>query len=604
MSENNVFSLLAAQSARQDAPFLTWRADADWRQWSYSEVSDAVNRVAAHLDLLGVRSGDRVALVLPNRCELLVAWFACAKIGALTLLLNPEATPYEFQTCLGASRIKIAIAESRNIHNILTAAPTCRALFVVEATRADLGEGTVPEGVLHPYSDLCEAVAHAITPVAGGRQPLTVVFTSGTTAFPKGVVWTHANVLNGGRRVSAALGLTQADVALVNMPLFHTLALSYQVFAAVYTGGHIVLERKFSPDSFWETSLRHGCTWAAVLPFCIKLIDHLDVPRHSYRFWVTAVRLREAEEKYSLRTVGVWGMTEAVFPRFISRVDTDAPSYSIGEPLDGNTTIVDSHGQTAARSTTGRLLLRGHRGDDVLLEYLDDPEATDRAFDADGWFDTGDLISISAEGHYFFAGRQKDVIKVGGENVATEEIELVIWDSGLVSEVAVIGREHKTLGEVPVAYVIPTSRETPIQAKVMAVCREKLSAFKIPHQIIVVREFPRSTLNKIDKAALRESAIVVAPSDSAPLPPDQERIAVIWREVLEISHVGPDEDFFSLGGHSLLATMVATAVSDAFGMEVSPEDVYAAPTIAALAAVIAEKQVAGITAAPQAHAEA
>ncbi|MEC8428376.1 MAG: AMP-binding protein, partial [Pseudomonadota bacterium] len=296
-------------------------------------------------------------------------------------------------------------------------------------------------------------------------------------------------------------------ICLAFLPLFHTNAQSYSMLSTLWVGGTLVLQPKFSASRFWEVSLRNKCNWASMIPFCIKALVEQPLPdQHDYELWATAVRLTMAEEIFKVKTLGLWGMTETITHGIVADYNHLGPDMGIGRPSPGyDIAVRNDEGKIIEAGERGRLFIRGTRGVSLFKEYFKNEEATRSSFDEDGWFDTGDMVRMDENGDLFFADRDKDMLKVGAENVAASEIESIIMATGLVSECAVVGQKHFMLDEVPVAFVIPNAfADSTLAEKIMAACKENLPDFKVVRDIHIVDDLPRATLEKIAKNELRD----------------------------------------------------------------------------------------------------
>jgi crotonobetaine/carnitine-CoA ligase len=211
-----------------------------------------------------------------------------------------------------------------------------------------------------------------------------------------------------------------------------------------------------------------------------------------------------ARDLFHVQGLGWFGMTETIAVPTIGHLDLPNRPLGMGRPAPGYEVAVRREDGTPVEfGETGRLMVRGIPGLSLFYEYLNNPQATAAAFDADGWMETGDQVTPYPDGHLRFEGRGKDMLRVGGENVAAAEIERVIQTVAGVFEAAVVAKPHEFLGEVPAAFVIPAGEQPGLGERILATCRERLADFKVPREVIVVDAFPRSTLNKVSKKDLR-----------------------------------------------------------------------------------------------------
>jgi len=293
---------------------------------------------------------------------------------------------------------------------------------------------------------------------------------------------------------------------LTHLPLFHTNAQVYSVLAALWAGSHVVLMPRFSASRFWPVSQKHGATWTSMVPFCVKALLAQPLPvSHSYRFWGNAVCEPAWDKHFGVKTIGWWGMTETIAHGTVgSARQPDAP-MSMGRPAPGyEIHVLDDNGEPVRPGEAGDLFVGGVRGVSLFKEYASDPDATTAAFREDGLFITGDRVRRGFDGFLYFSDRSKDMLKVGGENVAASEIERVIAGVPGVAEVAVVAKKHPMLDEAPVAFVIAQDgAAADLEARILSACAHALATFKQPHEVRLVPSLPRSTLEKVAKAELR-----------------------------------------------------------------------------------------------------
>jgi crotonobetaine/carnitine-CoA ligase len=474
-------------------PFLTWvPVDGEAQTRSRGEFAADVRAFASGLAARGVRAGDRVALVLPNCPELLVAWSAVASMGAIAVCLDPRATADDLGYVAGHSDPRAVISSGPAAATAGAAMPAADVLDV-----PDLGEHR------HTLQSFA-ADSGPLGPVAHDA-PASIQYTSGTTARPKGVVWTQASCLWGGQVGAAHQGLTTADVNLVHLPLFHTNGLSYSFLSSLWSGGQVVLLPRFSASRFWDISVRYAATWTSVVSFCVRALAIQEAPdRHAYRGWGNSATLAPSATTGGVPVIGWFGMTETVSHPIVGSLAHADAEGTMGRPApEYAVAVVDGDDRPVRPGESGELLVRGERGVSLFAEYLGDADATARAFTHDGWFRTGDRVRREGSGALSFVERDKDVLKVGGENVGAPEIERVLRGVVGVREVAVVGRPDPMLGEVPVAFVTVTEHSVWTGPTLAEHCAALLTGPRRPREVRVVDDLPRSTLDKIAKARLR-----------------------------------------------------------------------------------------------------
>jgi len=494
---------------RRDHPFIVWVPfDGAVRSLSYGEFHARVMRIAGGLHQRGVRRGERVLIHLDNCAEALLAWYACTWLGAVAVTTNARAARDELAYYAEHSEAVAGITQPRLAELV---AKACTGLKWLAVTADDNGAAPAHPTERSHHFDAIDAEPlprRASDPLAA----CSVQYTSGTTSRPKGVLWTHANALWGARINAIHEDLRADDVHLVHLPLFHTNAQAYSVLACLWAGATAVVMPRFSASRFWGVSLAHRCTWTSLVPFCVKALMALEVPAHHYRLWGSAINEPPTDAFFRVKTIGWWGMTETITHGIVGSPQLPNRPLSIGRPapeygiaIVEDDTVPVREARHVEPGGSGQLLIRGVRGLSLFHEYLGNPRATAESFDPAGWFRTGDRIHILDDGSLQFGDRSKDMLKVGGENVAASEIERVVLQVAGVHECAVVARKHPMLDEVPVLFVLPAAHaDGDLLARIQAACTAQLADFKRPHEMRLVADFPRSTLEKIAKAELRK----------------------------------------------------------------------------------------------------
>jgi crotonobetaine/carnitine-CoA ligase len=496
---------------RRDHPFLIWAPfEAPARIWTYSEFHERVGALAAGLTARGVRPGEYLLIHLDNCIEAMLAWFACVELGAIAVTTNTRSAPAEMEYFADHCGAIAAITQPAYAGMI---AAHCRNLRWIAVISHDAGAAPA-QGTAPPRSDSFEALfadaADRPRRAADPLAPCSVQYTSGTTSRPKAVLWTHANAPWGAKVNAAHQDLHQGDVHQTYLPLFHTNALAYSMLASLWVGATCVIQPRFSARRFWNVALEHRCTWTSTIPFCMKALLEQEIPKqHQFRLWGTAVCDPPPFAVFGIKIIGWWGMTETITHGIIGEVDQPNTPMSIGRAAaEYSIRVTGDDGAPTSVGGTGNLLIKGIPGLSLFKEYLHNETATSESFDKHGYFITGDRVTLRDHGFMKFGDRAKDMLKVGGENVAASEIEQVISVVPGVREAAVVAKKHPMLDEVPVVFIIPqagVARAPPdLHNTIMAACRNALADFKVPREIRFVDEMPRSTLEKVAKAELRK----------------------------------------------------------------------------------------------------
>jgi crotonobetaine/carnitine-CoA ligase len=499
---------------RRDHPFLIWAPfDAPARIWRYGEFHERVGALAAGLEARGVKPGEFVLIHLDNCIEAVLAWFACVELGAIAVTTNTRSAPAEMEYFAGHCGAVAAITQPSHAEMI---SAHCRNLRWLAVISHDAGaapaQGSAPQradGFEALFGDSADRPRRATDPHAS----CSVQYTSGTTSRPKAVLWTHANALWGAKINAAHEDLHHGDVHQTYLPLFHTNALAYSMLASLWVGSTCVIQPRFSASRFWNVAAEHGCTWTSTIPFCMKALLEHEIPKqHTFRLWGTAVNDPPPFTVFGIKIIGWWGMTETITHGIVGEVDQPNTPMSIGRAApEYAIRVTADDGAPTAVGDTGNLLIKGIPGLTLFKEYLHNEKATRESFDEHGFFITGDRVTLLDDGFIKFGDRAKDMLKVGGENVAASEIEQVIAVVPGVREAAVVAKKHPMLDEVPVVFIIPAAGVAAVPKDlhdtVMAACRNALADFKVPREIRFVDEMPRSTLEKVAKAELRKMLV-------------------------------------------------------------------------------------------------
>lgn len=502
----NVGDLLTRSAAR--APDDLAIVDGE-RRWRYRELNGWANRIAHGLLARGCRRGDAVGILSRNRAEFLALYFACAKIGAGVVPANLMWKQGELAYVLGHARVAWVVAEAEFLGLVAAVRGGLPALREVvrlpgpgETTGADLDLEALIEG--RPAAEPeC---------LVGDRDPVSYLYTSGTTSAPKGVVSSHLSIYLGALSLALDTGMSARDRALALLPLFHTSPLNSLCTPAIAAGAAIVIHPGFDAERILDLFERERVTTLLALPLMYRQLRAAQQARprdvSALRLALYAMapmpvhELRELIQLFGCDFALIFGQTEMSPVTTVFRPEHQLThSGAMGTP--------STNVQIAIMAEDGRLLPPGeigeivYRGPQTLTGYLDDPAATDSAF-RHGWFHSGDVGYFDADGLLWFKDRFKDVIKSGGENVASVEVEQALYDvEPRLLEVVAIGLPHARWGEAVTAIAVPKPGETIDQAELLAKVRTVLSPYKCPKAVITVDSLPKTATNKVQKAELR-----------------------------------------------------------------------------------------------------
>ena len=478
----------ARQQERPNHPLLIWAPfEGKAKTWTYREFAADAARLAGGLAARGIGVGDRVLVHFENCPEALLLRFALARLGAVCVATNAMAAGPEIAHYSEASRAKAAITQASFAELVSSHA---RGVGWVVAADRESAAGCYGYGSLEAlFAE--PAPAHP----ALHSETAAIMFTTGTTGKPKGVVWTHSNVLWGCCYSAHVYGHRAEDVSLISLPLFHVVGLCWSFLPVLWAGGTAVLQPRFSASRFWPASVTHHATLTSHVLFTLKALQSQAAPdRHFYRQWTVARGDLQSQSFHRVPAfVPSWGMTELVAPGIYGDPNFAPTEGALGRPsLAHQVRIRNSEGKPVEPGETGDLTIKGIRGLSIFQEYDGDPAATAAAFDSEGFFRTGDRVMLLDDGWIKFGDRASDVIKVGGEGVSPSEIEVVVRGVKGVRDVAVVGVQDDAYGQVPVAFVEAEAEPgRDLEGDILACCRASLAKFKIPRRVVILSELPR-----------------------------------------------------------------------------------------------------------------
>ena len=494
---------------RPDKTFVIFEeSDGQSRTFTYRQFDRLVNRTANGLLRLGVSKGDKVNLHLTNRPEFLFFWFATAKIGAVMVPTNPLSPPDELRYPVHHSGSVITVTQPDLLETVEAARASCPDIRYVVLC----GAGDAPEGVM-PFSDVIEGQSHDLAEVP--LDPLdeaAVLYTSGTTSRPKGVLVTHANYIYAGEVVSKLMRMGPEDRHLVPLPLFHANAQYYSFMTSLTVGGSAALMPRFSASRYIKQAIRHKCTVASLFAAPIRMVlaqprDPLDRDNQLrlviFAQNVTEGQLEEWRERFEAPLLQIYGMTETMGQPLANPLDYPRDNMSIGMVTLGyECRVVDDLGVDVPQGVPGQLLVKGVPGHTIMKGYFNNPEATAETI-RDGWLWTGDIMAVDERGYFRFVDRAKDMIKRAGENVAAGEVEAVVKQHAKVADAAVIGVPDPMHDESIKAFVVLNEGETASEGEIIEFCKGRLSKFRVPEFVEFRSELPRTSVGKIRKHVLR-----------------------------------------------------------------------------------------------------
>ena len=472
----------------------------------------------------GLRPGDVVSVFMGNGVQtatlILGAMYSGLVVHPLNLLCQPSQLRY--------------IVEHSDTRLIFVSGETSVAIELACARR-DGERGLREYALVHTEPDALElpalpirqrapaASAAADRLGAGDSPPSDIVFgaqdiallmyTSGTTGAPKGVLLSHFNLLSNARNISTEHRLGADDRVMASLPLYHINGLVVTLLAPLYHAGSVVMAPRFSARTFWRDVARHGCTWINLVPTIVAYLLRGDEPN---RFDLSALRFcrsasaalpgdhqRAFEARFGIGIIETMGMTETAAPIFSNPYESASRRIgSIGRPSGAQAKVIDRDGRECATNEPGEIVLRG---DQVMCGYYKRPDDTAKAFTPDGWLRTGDIGYRDDEGYFYISGRLKELIIKGGENIAPREIDEALLRHPGVLDAAAVGVPDAAYGQEIVAFVVPRTAHwggPPDPHALRAHCLRELGRYKTPKEIRFVSELPRGPSGKVQRLKL------------------------------------------------------------------------------------------------------
>ncbi|MFC2018481.1 class I adenylate-forming enzyme family protein [Chloroflexota bacterium] len=489
------------------------------KRYTFSQLSERINRLANALLGRGVEPGDRVAVLQVNTSQIAETYFACARVGAIWVPLNFRAKGDELTYMLNTAEVNTLFLGERYVGLVESIRPG------LNSVKNFISLDCPREGMLDYEGILADSSAEEVFTEVDDDDTTILMYTAGTTGFPKGVMLSHNSfalyVLENVTPASPEL----EERNILTVPMYHIAGVQ-AVMAAVYGGRTLIIQRQFEAKSWMELVETEKANRAMMVPTMLKqLMDHPDFGKYdlsSLRVITYGAApmpfevIKKAVEVFpGVGFINAFGQTETAATittlgpedHVIEGTDEEKEKKlkrlgSIGRPMDDvEMNIVDEAGKDLPAGEVGEIVARGPR---VMTGYWKDDEKTDKTIDKDGWVHTGDMAYRDEDGYFFLAGRSKDMIIRAGENISPEEVEVAVRTHHGVDEVAVIGVPDEEWGEQVRAVVVLKKGEAATPEEIMEYCRERLASYKRPRSVVFVDELPRNTMGKVLKRVLRE----------------------------------------------------------------------------------------------------
>jgi len=466
---------------------------------TYGQLQEDSLTFGKHLLKLGLQKGDKVSFMLGNGYQttkiFLGAMYAGFVIAPLNLMsqlsqleyvLDHSDTKLVFFSADQEVKLKKAIGKVNREIRLFQVDNDAEAIFPVTEDLVNLNLPEVFEG-----------------------DDAILLYTSGTTGVPKGVLLSHKNIVAGGTHTTLAHELTPADRALCSLPLYHINGQVVTAVAPLVSGGSVVMPHKFRASNFWELISKYRCTWFSVVPTIISYLasatdpgsrnlklDQLRFGRSASSALPPALH-KAFEEKFNVSIVETMGLTETAAPVFSNPMDPAKRKYGCAGFAVGNTAkIIDQEGTEVPRGIRGEIMIRG---DNVMKGYYKAPDLTAQAIESDGWLHTGDLGYMDGDGFVFVKGRIKELIIKGGENISPQEIDEALYRHPAVLDAAAVGIPDEHYGEEILCCVVLKPNRTVTEEELRRHCLKHLGDFKTPKTIKLVDYLPKGPSGKIQR---------------------------------------------------------------------------------------------------------
>ncbi len=490
---------LVDANARRHPDAVYFIASDSGREIRFAQVQELCAELGAYFASRGLRRGDVVSLFLPNGPEAAMLILAAMVHG---LVVNPIN--------LLSQRTQLAYIVEHSETGLVVSVPEHQALL--EGVLAELPR-KVPLEIISGAGWLDSVRGRPVAPPGSQLDdPALLMYTSGTTGTPKGVLLSHGNLCANGVNISREHRLGPADRGLAPLPLYHINAFVVNLVAPLTHGGSLVMPPRFSASTYWRDALQYRCTWVNAVPTIIAYLiqsapaDIDPGQLRSIRFCRSASAAlppehhRAFEARFGVDIIETMGLTETAAPAFSNPVQRELRKIgSIGKPSGTEARVVAGDGSVLSDGQVGEIQLRGGN---VMRGYLKNPQETAKAFTADGWLRTGDLGYRDAEGYYYITGRAKELIIKGGENISPREIDEALLKHAAVLEAAAVGVKDSNYGQNIEAYLVLRPGAEIDEADLRAHCLQHLGRYKSPRACHIVDDLPRGPSGKIQRLKL------------------------------------------------------------------------------------------------------
>jgi crotonobetaine/carnitine-CoA ligase len=472
---------------------------------TYAELDAGANRIGQILGDLGVGPGERVAVLMANRPEYLVAYHGIGRCGAVLVPLVTQSKPPEIAYFVGHSEATVLIVDEKRWEVVRDQLEPRRAPELATIKHV-IKLGDPAPGALSLGELMDVASSERVDHEPAEEDWVALMYTSGSTGRPKAVIHPHYTAVAQAEAVSARMGYTADDRLMTIFPLFHGNALVWSALTAVWAGAQVIVSERFSASRFWGQAREHGATEVNLLVGAINMIlaqperpDDRDHPIRLALCNVTKTVYDEFTERFGVDIVSTWALAEGP----LGTMTAPGHGYRSGEigwPMgtDNEIRVVDTDDQEVGPGVTGELVQRNKA---MMPGYFKNEDETERVLRG-GWVHSGDLGKRDEDGIFYFVGREKHVIRRSGENVSGEEVEECLQEHPAIATVAVIAVADEIRGEEVKVFVVLNEGQELDPEAIVAWCEERLADFKVPRYVEFIDELPRTGPLKVDRPKL------------------------------------------------------------------------------------------------------
>lgn len=470
---------------------------------SFYELKKEVDIIGEILINNGIKKGDKVSIILRNGIEASISFFGITNVGGVVIPINTAVKEKELTYLLDNSDSKYIITNKEFLESIFD--------YVDIVSKKNIHRNLVlielRNKLVYSYSESNEKVNNKITK----KDLALILYTSGTTGNPKGVMLTHENLLAEAEHIFLAHEIHSEDIALCILPLFHINGLVITLITPLFAGIKTIMPEKFSASMFWKWIDKYRVTWFSAVPTIFSIIlsketdKNLDLSCMRFARSASAALpiavIEEFQNRFHIPIIESYGISEGASQITTNPVPPKKTKVgSVGFGFGNEVKVIDENNIEVPNFKSGEVIVRG---DNIAIGYYKNEVATKEAF-IDGWFHTGDIGYFDDEGYLFLSGRKKELINRAGEKLSPREIDEVLYMVPEIELAVTVGVPNRIYGEEVVAYIKLKDNKSLDPQKIIGFCKERLSNFKVPKEIFFINEFPQGPNGKIQRLKLKK----------------------------------------------------------------------------------------------------